>query len=50
MPFASSEGPKLAPEELMKIWVSEWAKDGVAIDLKNCCQRTLLRPSYRGDG
>jgi putative transposase len=26
--------PKLAPEELMKIWVMEWAKEGVAIDLK----------------
>src|SRR3712207_7874291 len=26
--------PKLASEELMKIWVREWAKEGVAIDLK----------------
>jgi transposase len=26
--------PKLAPEEPMKIWVMEWAKEGVAIDLK----------------
>jgi putative transposase len=24
--------PKLAPEELMRIWVREWAKEGVAID------------------
>ena len=24
--------PKLAPEELMRIWVSEWAKEGVAMD------------------
>ncbi len=24
--------PKLAPEEMMRIWVSEWAKEGVAID------------------
>jgi transposase len=26
--------PKLAPEEVMRIWVREWAKEGVAIDLK----------------
>ncbi len=26
--------PKLAPEELMRIWVREWASEGVAIDLK----------------
>ena len=26
--------PKLAPEELMKTWVMEWAKEDVAIDLK----------------
>jgi putative transposase len=26
--------PKLAPEELMRIWVREWAKEGVAIDLE----------------
>jgi putative transposase len=26
--------PKLAPEELMRIWVREWAKEGVAIDWK----------------
>jgi putative transposase len=26
--------PKLAPEEVMKMWVREWAKEGVAIDLK----------------
>jgi putative transposase len=24
--------PKLAPEEAMRLWVSEWAKEGVAID------------------
>jgi putative transposase len=24
--------PKLAPEEVMKRWLSEWAKEGVAID------------------
>jgi transposase len=24
--------PKLAPEEAMRIWVSEWAKEGVTID------------------
>jgi putative transposase len=24
--------PKLAPEELMRIWVSEWAKEGVTFD------------------
>ena len=26
--------PRLAPEELMKIWVREWTNEGVAIDLK----------------
>ena len=26
--------PKLAPEEVMRIWVREWAKEGVAIDTK----------------
>jgi len=26
--------PKLAPEKLMKIWVREWANEGVAIDPK----------------
>jgi transposase len=26
--------PKLAPEEMMRKWVMEWAKEGVAIDLK----------------
>jgi putative transposase len=26
--------PKLAPEEMMRIWVREWAKEGVAIDLR----------------
>jgi putative transposase len=26
--------PKLAPDEAMRIWVSEWAKEGVAIDPK----------------
>jgi hypothetical protein len=29
--------PKLAPEELMKIWVREWAKAGIAIDLEKLC-------------
>jgi hypothetical protein len=26
--------PKIAPEEVMRIWVREWAKEGVAIDLQ----------------
>jgi transposase len=26
--------PKLAPEEMMRKWVMEWTKEGVAIDLK----------------
>ena len=26
--------PKLAPEEVMRIWVREWAKEGVAVDWK----------------
>ncbi len=26
--------PKLAPEEVMKIWAEEWAKEGVAVDWK----------------
>ncbi len=26
--------PKLAPEEVMMIWAREWAKEGVAVDLK----------------
>ena len=26
--------PKLAPEEIMKVWVTEWTNEGVAIDLK----------------
>ena len=24
--------PKLVPEEVMRVWLREWAKDGVAID------------------
>ena len=24
--------PKVAPEEVMKAWLSEWAKEGVVID------------------
>jgi hypothetical protein len=24
--------PKTAPEKLMRLWVREWAKEGVAID------------------
>ena len=35
--------PKMAPEEVMKIWVREWAKEGVAIDLKK-----LLPPKDSG--
>jgi putative transposase len=34
--------PKLAPEEVMKIWAKEWAKEGVAIDWKK------LLPEPRG--
>jgi transposase len=26
--------PKLAPDEVMKIWVSEWVNEGVVIDFK----------------
>ena len=26
--------PKIAPEEVMRIWVREWAKEGVVIDLQ----------------
>ena len=26
--------PKLAPEKIMKIWVTEWTNEGVTIDLK----------------
>jgi putative transposase len=26
--------PKIAPEEVMRIWMREWAKEGAAVDLK----------------
>lgn len=26
--------PKLAPEEVMRIWAKEWAKEGVEVDWK----------------
>jgi hypothetical protein len=43
--------PKLAPEELMKIWVREWAKEGIAIDLEKLCwQKRTPEPSYREGG
>ncbi len=35
--------PKLAPEEIMKIWMTEWTNEGVAIDLKK-----LLPPKNSG--
>jgi putative transposase len=36
--------PKLAPEDVMRRWVREWAKDGVTID-----PETLLWPRRFGD-
>jgi len=28
--------PKLAPEDVMRRWVREWAKEGVTIDPERC--------------
>ena len=37
--------PKPAPEEVMRIWVRECAKEGVAIDPKNLLPAEGPRPS-----
>src|SRR5918993_2036546 len=36
--------PKIAPDEVMKVWVREWAKVGVAIDPKKLVQEKGPRP------
>ncbi len=36
--------PKLAPEEVMRAWVREWAKEGVAIDTKKLLPEQGPRP------
>jgi transposase len=36
--------PKLAPDEVMKKWVREWAKEGVPIDPKKLMQEEGPRP------
>ena len=36
--------PKLAPEEVMRAWVREWAKEGVAIDTKKPLPEQGPRP------
>src|ERR687898_349606 len=36
--------PKLVPEEVMRVWVREWAKVGVAIDPKKLVQEKGPRP------
>jgi putative transposase len=42
--------PKLAPDEVMKIWVREWANEGAAIDLKKLLPEKDSGPSCRGGG
>jgi transposase len=42
--------PKLAPEEVMRVWVKEWNKEGVAIDPKKLVPETGPRPFCRRDG
>jgi transposase len=36
--------PKLVPEEVMRAWVREWAKEGVAIDAINFVPQKGLGP------
>ena len=36
--------PKVAPEEVMRVWVREWAKEGVAIDPKKLLPEKGPRP------
>ena len=42
-PPAETGTRELAPEKIMKIWVTEWTNEGVAIDLKK-----LLPPKDSG--
>jgi putative transposase len=42
--------PKLAPEEVMRIWVGEWAKEGMKIDWQKLLPPKILEPSYPEGG
>ncbi len=36
--------PKMAPEEVMRVWVREWAKEGIPIDLEKLLPEKGPRP------
>ena len=42
--------PKLVPEEVMRVWLREWAKDGVAIDPLEALRAAEVRRSASAMG
>jgi hypothetical protein len=42
--------PKLAADEVMRVWVREWTNEGVAIEWKKLLPPKGSRTSYRGGG